>query len=364
MGIRFSLREHKLYAAYNPDVSFIKQTATIVRAASTSAGMGKSYIFVVCDRAWLNGKYIRFNWEGGSSYSDPEALHIAKIHDGEYVRSSDTDFPSGSEIPTKGNGLLQTLASHGSIFANETQDVLVNVSGGNQTKCTIFFETRDPWNGQSIWLQIDWLEVNTGSGGAGNLKSEHFTASVTMEVTGTYGDYGYISTDSDVLSMTKAVNNTVSSAWTNPNNAFTLDSVCTSCNVNGAVNIYNFINNPFTIPSAATINGFEVKVYRACITNDKYNLELKDPTTFRLKNGTAGGVGSCANRTLETLGSPTDLWGGTWTPDHVNSSSFQVRLTQVKATAQDTTYVDYIEVTVYYTAPAAQPKRSWGSMIS
>jgi hypothetical protein len=54
----------------------------------------------------------------------------------------------------------------------------------------------DHWTANTVWQDIDWVEINTSSGGSGNLYSEDFTDSVVMEVTGTHGDYGYISTGS------------------------------------------------------------------------------------------------------------------------------------------------------------------------
>jgi len=198
MSLRFSLREHDCYAnaSYPPDIRFNKDGgASKIRIDSYTGGAGSvgyGYCFIVCDRAWLNGKYIRWNWNGYCS--DAYTIAYARIYDGEYDRSSDTDFPSGAALLTKGNGLLQTLASKTGEFAAETQDVLVDVSGGNQDKCTIFFCLYDTQGFFAMYLDIDWVEINTGSGGNGNIYSEQFTDSVTMERTGTLGDYGYIST--------------------------------------------------------------------------------------------------------------------------------------------------------------------------
>jgi len=191
MPLRFSLREHKYYAAYNPDYTFSKQTATILRQTTPNPSLGFGWIFIAVPRAWLHGKYLRWNWQGGGSYV--EAVHTVLIYDGEYVRSNDADFPDGSDIPVKGAGLLQTLASRTTTFGPLTDDVQANVAGGNQAKCTIMFRLSDGYLAQNFWQQIDWFQINTGAGGAGNLYSEEFTDSVHMERTGTTGDYGYIS---------------------------------------------------------------------------------------------------------------------------------------------------------------------------
>ena len=144
-------------------------------------------------RNYLNGKYVRFRWEGYQSYS-PSTRHWVLIYDGSYDRSNDTDFPNGSGIPTKGQGLLQTLASKDATFAAETVDTLIDVSAGTEEYCTIFFRLSDAWSGQNLWQQIEWFEINEAAGGAQNLWLEEFDDSVNMEKTGSTGDYGYIST--------------------------------------------------------------------------------------------------------------------------------------------------------------------------
>jgi hypothetical protein len=160
---------------------------------STNASLGYGYFFVVVPRTWLHGKYIRFNWEGYISAGTGTSIRVL-IYDGSYDRSSDTDFPNGSDIPNKGNGSLQVLVSKTATFANETQDVQADVDGGTQETCTIFFCIYDGNNARNYWEQMDWFEINQNANGSGNLVSEHFTDSVTMERTGGTGDYGYIST--------------------------------------------------------------------------------------------------------------------------------------------------------------------------
>lgn len=193
----WSLREHDIYhPTYSPDIRFNHNDgASVLKVDSYEAGtysMGQGFCFIVLNRAWLNGKYVRFRWNG----IGPTNLNYAyaQIYDGEYVRSSDTDFPFGAGIPTKGAGLLQTLATRkgtGSVEAFNTVDALINVSGGNQAKCTLFFLLTDAWSGQRIYINVDWVEINTGAGGSGNLYVENFTATVVMEVTGSHGDYGH-----------------------------------------------------------------------------------------------------------------------------------------------------------------------------
>jgi hypothetical protein len=203
MALRFYLREHQSDSndpGYYAGILFNKNDgASLLRVDETVSATdeGDGYVFIVINRTWLHGKYIRWNWQGTNDQATARLFAACYIYDGEYDRTSSTDFPDRAALLTKGNGKLQTLSERtvGSPgFSAETVDVLVDTSGGSQTNCTLFFKMRDAWTANKISIDLDWVEINTSSGGSGNLYSEHFTDSVTMEVTGTYADYGYIST--------------------------------------------------------------------------------------------------------------------------------------------------------------------------
>jgi len=197
-GVSFSLREHAIYRpSYSPDIRFLKPSSGVLRIDSYQAGttsLGTGWAFVVVPRDLLNGKYIRFRWSGYFSYYQPRVIAAAYIYDGEYDRANNADFPEGAGIPTKGAGLLQTLAQKnvGGSWGPETLDVLANVAAGTQSKCTIFFLMGDGWVQQTVYLDIDWFEINEGAGGSGRFTLENFDDVVKMERTGSYGDYGYI----------------------------------------------------------------------------------------------------------------------------------------------------------------------------
>jgi len=185
----FSLREHQLWAQ-PPDYTWTKITPTIIRMNSTIVSMGEGFVFIVVPRVWLNGKYIRWRWQGTSGIA---MSFWAQIYDGPYDRTSKADFPPFAAIPLKGAGLLQTLRTRNAPFGPITEDVLVNVSAGTEAYCTIMFWFRDAWIAQTGWMDLDWFEINSGAGGAGPLYDEQFTDIVHMEVSGTNRDYGYIS---------------------------------------------------------------------------------------------------------------------------------------------------------------------------
>jgi len=188
------LKEHKNYSAYNPDISFVKPTATEVRMDSYTAGatpMGEAFVFFIVPASWINGKYIRWKWDGYFSYTEARGVADSYILDGAYDRKSDTDFPSGAGMPLKGNGNLQVLYQENTYgtWGPFARDVLVSISPALDY-VTLFFHLTDGWNTQTVYDDIDLIEVNNESGGSKNIIRLHFTESVIMEVTGTYNDYG------------------------------------------------------------------------------------------------------------------------------------------------------------------------------
>jgi hypothetical protein len=224
LPFKMSLREHKVYAAYDPVFTFSKPSGSILRMDSTLGSLGTGYMFFTSTRVWLNGKYIRFRWLS-ETYTHPSPTFTAKIYDGEYVESSDTDFPSGSAMITKGQGLLQTLVSKAGTFAWETQDILVNISG-NQSKCTIMFSCNDAWGSAAFYLDIDWIEINGASGGSDNKYIQPMADSVSMGRTGGTGDYGTLGSGVVVgpyLSVSYTTNGVVYRSGTLINNNSIID---------------------------------------------------------------------------------------------------------------------------------------------
>jgi len=105
-----------------------------------------------------------------------------------------------------------------------------------------------------------------------------------------------------------------------------------------------------------TINGIELLIHRAWNGNDIANIELYDFTsTWRLKVSVTNAAADCVSATDETLGTPTDLWGGTWTAAHIKSSAFRIRVTSVVQGKSDAYWgADHCTCTVYYTAVGAE----------
>ena len=54
-----------------------------------------------------------------------------------------------------------------------------------------------------------------------------------------------------------------------------------------------------------------------------------------------------------TYGSPTDLWGTTWTPAEINASGFGATLNPLNTGNGENAWVDYHQIIVYYTLPGS-----------
>ena len=114
-------------------------------------------------------------------------------------------------------------------------------------------------------------------------------------------------------------------------------------------------NLGFTIPSGATIDGLVVEIERYC--------DVGSAVDYRVQFTSVGGPNYIGDNkadtvnawpgtpTIKSYGGATDLWNyASWTVALVNSVDFGIYLS-VKATVNNTDiHVDYIRVTIYYTA--------------
>jgi hypothetical protein len=114
------------------------------------------------------------------------------------------------------------------------------------------------------------------------------------------------------------------------------------------------------IAAGSTINGITVEIERtnAAGAASDNRVQLAKGTTF------ANLVGSNLADTatdwptiagIATYGGSGNLWGTTWTEAEVTASSFAVFLSVQADAANTDVAVDYIRVTIDYTAPASAP---------
>ena len=196
------LREQRFRSDKSISISFSKTGSDELLIQSGASQFGIGWAFVVVNRTWLNGKYLRWNWKAQGYDTCPLSVYV---YDGAYDYSSDSDFPDLSYWPvTKGAGRIQSLVTirYGE---EKTREFYLNLTSGTEDYCTIFFRLYDGVDTVTPYIYLRWLEINTGSGGSGNLWRYDFNNSVVMERTGTVKDYGlmrkYVSPEPSILEI-------------------------------------------------------------------------------------------------------------------------------------------------------------------
>lgn len=151
-----------------------------------------------------------------------------------------------------------------------------------------------------------------------------------------------------------------SSATTNRTNVFVSDNLYASNTINlgstGNFSDYLVVTGfGFSIPTNATITGFEVNIERSDI-----NGKCKDNILSLIKGGALIGTNKALNPAWPTTddvqlyGSSADLWGAAWTPADVNSSAFGLAFSWNRTgggSGSAFAQIDLITIKVYYTQP-------------
>jgi hypothetical protein len=149
------------------------------------------------------------------------------------------------------------------------------------------------------------------------------------------------------------------SGWTNPGNAtgapdsnYATEAISAG-NAGTAILLETY---GFAIPTNATILGIV-----AVATRTATGATIDDLTVRLLKAGSPVGSNYASSNswltTPQTYGTgTTDLWGTTWTPSDINNSGFGITITPQNTNAKTlgTAELDAVQITVYYSAPAAQ----------
>lgn len=124
----------------------------------------------------------------------------------------------------------------------------------------------------------------------------------------------------------------------------------------------------FSIPSTSTINGILVEVEKSAlnaVSADVYDSIIR----LTLGGATAGsnkadtGTSWPDTDAYISYGGATDLWGTTWTPTQISSSTFGVDVVAkipVDEIDVNTARVDHIRITIYYSfAGVARQSEYW-----
>lgn len=144
--------------------------------------------------------------------------------------------------------------------------------------------------------------------------------------------------------------------FTDPDNAFIPDDLYASENTNNQKQQYGGFNIP-SVPAGSVINGIEVRIEAHSSHNSNtrnFDVDLswnnglnfgnnKNTDNYEIDDG------------IQTLGSPTNTWGRTWSPDEFTNNNFKIRI-EANLSSSRILYLDHLEVKVYYTSsPASVP---------
>jgi hypothetical protein len=153
---------------------------------STNGRLGEGIVFFVAKTSYLDGKKLAFKYK--QDYI-PGTIHSrVRVYDGSYDRSSDDDFPDVDPFTLKGAGVVQDVHNRHGQFDWDAQSILLDLSSSELEDVTAM-----------VWVDVDiieksrlWIEyIQIRDPDDESVLVEFNTSSVTMEVSGTYKDYGY-----------------------------------------------------------------------------------------------------------------------------------------------------------------------------
>lgn len=151
-------------------------------------------------------------------------------------------------------------------------------------------------------------------------------------------------------SDTRDPTSAASTTWTNPTNIYSDDAAYASYDTTDSGNTLKAITYGFAVP-AGTVDGIEVLVDCYGTAGAANNRRLRPCMTKDNSSCTAyAALQSCAKdvSAVLTFGSPTDLWGTTWSVSEVNAANFGAWL-QTGGAAGFNIFADNMKIRVYYT---------------
>ena len=107
------------------------------------------------------------------------------------------------------------------------------------------------------------------------------------------------------------------------------------------------------VPAGATIDGIKVEIEGYCDTNELSKdvlVQLSKDNAALVGDNYAKGTDLETSATVRTYGGAADKWGTTWTAAEVNATDFAVHFAYQATQANSDLYVDFVRVTIYYTA--------------
>jgi hypothetical protein len=169
---------------------------------------------------------------------------------------------------------------------------------------------------------------------------------------------GFLSPSANAAQTTSAGDN--NGYQTSPANAYSDDSsvatdtnsgtnTSTSC-TNSGKDRHHFYNFNFNIPTAAVIQGIQVRLDArtdATLGSPNICVEISwdGGTTWTLAKSTT------TLSTMEAtyiLGNVSDIWGHTWSSNDFSNANFRIRVTDVASNTRRDFFLDYVAANVTY----------------
>lgn len=139
-------------------------------------------------------------------------------------------------------------------------------------------------------------------------------------------------------------------AWSSPNQIASGNNTAASSTPAAQSHYLKATSFGFALPPAATIVGIELRV-----THSTGHAPAGQDASVKLVkaggitgNDRSAGVIWPSDPTVATFGSPTDLWGTTWTPSDINASNFGAVIS-ANIFQSSVIAVNLMNITVYYT---------------
>lgn len=154
-------------------------------------------------------------------------------------------------------------------------------------------------------------------------------------------------------------------AWATPTRIVADDSSMATASIVSANTTSHYLvssSHGFSIPTGATIDGIIVEIqHRSGGTS-----VAKDNRVRIVKGGAIGSTDKAdatnwpTAETTVTYGTSSDLWGTTWTAADINASNFGAAVSAIWVSGTNAAGVDFIRITVHYTAAASATFEGWG----
>jgi len=188
------------------------------------------------------------------------------------------------------------------------------------------------------------------------------SAGATSFYAGTAADVAPVNSMSSLLPAGHGANVSLGlSPWLNPNNITLQDGNAASCTFSGTSGSDSLQATQFgfNIPPGATVTGIYVQ---ANVRSTSSGGDIADGSVKLIKAGVVSGTDHANGDpwltpfAFENYGGPADLWGLALTPANVNASNFGVAIEASSGTLSGTAFVEFVQMTVFYTVPSTGTK--------